>query len=125
MFNRKRTALHVCGAPFFCIAFASCGQIWRCNLPIIEFDKEIYERDLREEGILIGRKEGISIGRKEGVSIGREEGISIGRKEGREEQKKINIEFMLRNGKSPEEISSFCGYDLDYVKQILASLKES
>jgi hypothetical protein len=110
--------------------FLSGHRAEAINMCIIEFDKEIYERDLREEGILIGRKEGISIGRKEGVSIGRKEGVSIGRKEGvsigrkegREEQKKINIEFMLRNGKSPEEISNFCGFDLDYVKEVEASL---
>ena len=43
-----------------------------------EFNKEVYERDLREEGRIEGLGEGIDIGREEGIGIGREEGVSIG-----------------------------------------------
>ncbi len=65
-----------------------------------------YGNDCREEGIEIGREEGIEIGREEG----REEGIEIGREE--------DICKMLKNGKTPEQISDFCGYDLNYVRTV-------
>lgn len=61
---------------------------------ITEFDEKVYTDGIREEG--------------------REEGLKEGREEGRRE----DIIRMLKNNKTPEQISEFCDYDLEYVKSI-------
>ena len=48
------------------------------DMVVAEFNKEVYERDLREEGRIEGLGEGIDIGVEKGIGIGREEGVSIG-----------------------------------------------
>lgn len=40
------------------------------------------------------------------------------REEGREEGRREDIIRMLKNNKTPEQISEFCDYDLEYVKSI-------
>ena len=50
-----------------------------------EFDREWYEKKVREESQRIGLEEGRKQGLKEGLKEGRKEGIKEGRKEGRKE----------------------------------------
>lgn len=52
---------------------------------------------------------------------GREEG----REEGREKERFSSIERMLKKGKSPEQISDFCGYDLDEVLSVQKELLQT
>ena len=40
------------------------------------------------------------------------------KEEGRDEERKSHIMIMLDRGKEPEEISDFCMYDLDEVKDV-------
>ena len=47
-----------------------------------------------------------------------EKGLKKGRDEGRDEERKSQIMIMLDRGKEPEEISDFCMYDLDEVKDV-------
>lgn len=51
---------------------------------------------------------------------GREEGRAEGREEGRIEL----VESMLASGKTPEQISDFCGLDLDYIREIEETIKK-
>ena len=46
------------------------------------------------------------------------EGREKGREEGREGERRALIKRMLDKGKTPEEISEICGFDLSYVRQI-------
>ena len=78
---------------------------------------EVAER-LENIGRAEGRKEGRAEGRKEGREEGRAEGRAEGRKEGRTE----DISRMLNNGKTPEEIAYFCGFDLDEILQVQSEL---
>jgi predicted transposase/invertase (TIGR01784 family) len=71
-----------------------------------------------KRGVIIGRKEGEVIGEKRGKIIGREEGEVIGRKEGKIDERTETIKNMISKGKTPEEISDWCGYDLDFVKEV-------
>ena len=45
---------------------------------IYEFNQEVYDEVLREDGEAIGLEKGIEIGRNEGMKIGRSQGIEIG-----------------------------------------------
>ena len=65
------------------------------------------------------REEGFEEGRAEGRAVGREEG----RAEGRAEGQRSLIESMLRKGKTPDEISDFCDYPLQLVKEIEKSMR--
>ena len=47
-----------------------------------------------------------------------EKGISEGISQGREEEAKERIGIMLQKGKTPEEISDFCGYDPELIREV-------
>lgn len=47
-----------------------------------------------------------------------------GREEGREDERYQTVMSMLQRGKTPEEISEFCEYDLSYVKQVEEGIME-
>ena len=49
---------------------------------IYEFNQEVYDEVLREDGEAIGLEKGIEIGRNEGMKIGRNEGMKLGRSQG-------------------------------------------
>jgi DNA-binding CsgD family transcriptional regulator len=42
-----------------------------------------------------------------------------------EEDRCKTIKRMLGKGKTPEEISDFCGYDLQYVKKVQDSMAQT
>ena len=52
------------------------------EMGIYEFNQEVYDEVLREDGEAIGLEKGIEIGRNEGMKIGRTEGMKIGRSQG-------------------------------------------
>ena len=45
---------------------------------IWEFDQELHDKTLLEDGMIIGREQGVGIGREQGIGIGREQGIELG-----------------------------------------------
>jgi predicted transposase YdaD len=55
------------------------------------------------------------------ILLEREEARTEGRTEGREN----DIEQMLRNGRTPEEIAEFCGYDIRQIREVEARFKAS
>ena len=54
----------------------------------------------------------------------RREGREAGREEGRKDERYQTVKSMLQRGKTLEEISDFCAYDLSYVKQVEESMME-
>jgi predicted transposase YdaD len=70
---------------------------------------------LVRKGEVIGEKRGKVIGRKEGEVIGEKRGEMIGRINSRIE----TIKNMISKGKTSEEISDWCGYDLDFVREVV------
>lgn len=85
-------------------------------MSIFEYNEELHHKNLleegREEGWKKGLEEGLEKGMEEGLEKGLEEGLEKGLKEGRRE---IYCR-MLNNGKTPEEISSFTGESLEYLR---------
>jgi hypothetical protein len=55
----------------------------------------------------------------------RNEGIAEGEALGRTNGRRDDIISMLTNGKKPEDISNFCGYDLSYVLEIENSILQN
>jgi predicted transposase YdaD len=49
---------------------------------------------------------------------GRKEGIIKGRAEGMEEERNRSVKNMLAKGRSAEEIVDFCGYSIEFVRQV-------
>ena len=80
------------------------------------YNDEKYMRMLAEEE----KEEERAEGRAEGIAEGRAEG----RAEGIAHERYQTVSSMLQRGKTPEEISEFCEYDLSYVKQVAESLTE-
>jgi hypothetical protein len=70
------------------------------DMCITEFNQDVYEKGLLQEG----REEGRIEGRMEG------------RMEGRKQERVTLIQAMLRDGKSPEAIAEFCNIDLNEVR---------
>ena len=46
----------------------------------------------------------------------------IGREQGKEEQKREHIAEMLQDGKTPEEIESFCKYPMKLIEEVQNSM---
>ena len=59
-----------------------------------------------------------SIGEERGIRKGRREGRREGMREGRREGRQSVILDMLKNGKTPEAISEFCGFSIDQVREV-------
>lgn len=79
------------------------------------FDKELYERDLKENAIA----EGLAEGRAQGL----EEGRAEGRAEGRLEEKRELIKKKLAKGKSLEEIADALEDEVDVIKEIIKEME--
>lgn len=86
------------------------------KMSIFEYNEELHHKNLLEEG----REEGWKKGLEEGLEKGMEEGLEKGLKEGRRE---IYCR-MLNNGKTPEEISSFTGESLQYLRCLQKELTQ-
>jgi hypothetical protein len=52
-------------------------------------------------------------------------GKIAGKAEGIADERCESVKRMLRNGKTPEEISDFCGYELSYVRQVEESMRQT
>ncbi len=78
-----------------------------------EFNQEIYEKGLREEGW----EAGIEEGRKAGIAEGRENGIKEGVEKGRAAEKEQAIINMLDSGLSKEQIAE--KYPMKLIEQVL------
>jgi len=63
-------------------------------------------------------EEGYSKGQDAGYSKGREDGYS----NGKAEERSASIRNMLESGKSPEQISEFCGYPIQEVLDVKANM---
>lgn len=70
-----------------CISEGVLADFFRENreeiveMGVYEFNQEVYDEVLREDGEAIGLEKGIEIGRSQGVEIGKSRGIEIGRRE--------------------------------------------
>jgi hypothetical protein len=51
-------------------------------------------------------------------------GQIAGKAEGMADERCESVKRMLRNGKTPEEISDFCGYELSYVRKVEESMRQ-
>ena len=82
-----------------------------------KWDKIIRDREIEEgkqEGITIGKKEGITIGKKEG----KQEGITIGKKEGIVGM----IKNMLKENMDINSISRVSGESISEIKKIAKTM---
>ena len=70
---------------------------------ITEFNEKVFIDGIHEEG----RAEGLA------------EGLAEGRAEGRAE----TIKIMLQNGRTPEEIADFGGFEIEKIRKIQTLLK--
>ncbi len=70
-----------------CISEGVLADFFRENreeiveMSIYEFNQEVYDEVLREDGEAIGLEKGIEIGRSQGIEIGKSQGMEIGRRE--------------------------------------------
>ena len=85
------------------------------DMVLSTFNREIYERDLREEGKEEGREEGKEEGREEGKEEGREEGETL---------KLISLVCKkLRKAKKPEVIAEELEEDVSVINRICEAAK--
>lgn len=68
---------------------------------VLDFNEELHNKSLREEG--------------------REEGLKEGIEEGAKRERALMITRLSKNGKSAEEISMLLGVPLDNVKTVIAN----
>ena len=85
------------------------------SMSLFEFDAEEHEKAIKqiayEDGYDKGELEGYNKGELEGYDKGEEAGAIRGRAE--------LILSMFNSGKTPEQISDFCGLDLKEVKKVI------
>ena len=74
---------------------------------ITEFNEKVFIDGIHEEGRAEGLAEGLAEGRAEGLAEGRAETIRI----------------MLQNGRTPEEIADFGGFEIEKIRKIQTLLK--
>ena len=77
---------------------AKLNKIWRREY------MTLYMRDLEQQ------------------EIGEERGKEIGKEIGKEGEQKTRILYMLNNGKTPQEITDFCGYPITLVNEVKESM---
>ena len=87
------------------------------SMSLFEFDAEEHEKAIKqiayEDGYDKGELEGYNKGELAGYDKGEEAGAIRGRAE--------LILSMFNSGKTPEQISDFCGLDLKEVKKVIKS----
>ena len=90
-------------------------------MSLFEFDAEEHEKVIKqiayEEGELAGYNKGELAGYNKGELAGYDKGEEAGAIRGRAEL----ILSMFNSGKTPEQISDFCGLDLKEVEKIIKS----
>ena len=91
------------------------------SMSLFEFDAEEHEKAIKqiayEEGELAGYNKGELAGYNKGELVGYDKGEEAGAIRGRAEL----ILSMFNSGKTPKQISDFCGLDLKEVKKIIKS----
>ena len=91
------------------------------SMSLFEFDAEEHEKAIKqiayEEGELAGYNKGELEGYNKGELAGYDKGEEAGAIRGRAEL----ILSMFNSGKTPKQISDFCGLDLKEVKKIIKS----
>ena len=80
------------------------------------YDKDLYEKTLKEDA----REEGREEGREQGRAEGREQGKEEGREEGRKEEKRALVQKKLEKGKTISQIAD----DLEDTEENIAHLIE-
>ena len=91
------------------------------SMSLFEFDAEEHEKAIKqiayEEGELSGYNKGELAGYNKGELAGYDKGEEAGAIRGRAEL----ILSMFNSGKTPEQISDFCGLDLKEVEKVIKS----
>lgn len=85
------------------------------------------QRECIQEGILADfLKDNMMEARKVSILFDYDEEAYMRMREekGRADERYQTVKSMLQRGKTPEEISEFCEYDLSYVKQVEESMME-
>ena len=80
------------------------------KMHVLDFNEELHNQSLREEGY--------EAGLEAGLEKGREEGLEKGLEKGREEGQSSVILSMLKIGRTPKEISDFCNIPLEQITKI-------
>ena len=83
------------------------------SMSLFEFDAEEHEKAIKQIAYEEGELEGYNKGELAGYDKGEEAGAIRGRAE--------LILSMFNAGKTPEQISDFCGLDLKEVKKVIKS----
>ena len=83
------------------------------SMSLFEFDAEEHEKAIKQIAYEEGELEGYNKGELAGYDKGEEAGAIRGRAE--------LILSMFNSGKTPKQISDFCGLDLKEVKKIIKS----
>ena len=83
------------------------------SMSLFEFDAEEHEKAIKQ----IAYEEGELVGYNKGELVGYDKGEEAGAIRGRAEL----ILSMFNSGKTPKQISDFCGLDLKEVKKIIKS----
>ena len=83
------------------------------SMSLFEFDAEEHEKAIKQ----IAYEEGELVGYNKGELAGNDKGEEAGAIRGRAEL----ILSMFNSGKTPKQISDFCGLDLKEVKKIIKS----
>ncbi len=85
------------------------------KMSIYEFDQELHNRTLMDEGIAVGRELGIAVGREKG----REEGIIVGMSRGKAEGITSMILNMHEEHYTLEQIARISKKSVDEVREII------
>ncbi len=95
-------------------------------MSLFEFDAEEHERAIKqiayEDGYDKGELEGYNKGELAGYNKGELAGYDKGEEAGAIRGRAELILSMFNSGKTPEQISDFCGLDLKEVEKVIKSL---
>ncbi len=75
------------------------------------------------KGLAEGKKAGLAEGKKVGIAEGKKAGLAEGKKAGLAEGQLGIVSYMLRQGRTVDEISSLIGLPLDAVSLLVAKVK--
>ena len=83
-----------------------------------DWEKEKWDKIIRDKEIEISKQEGIDIGKQEGIDIGMQEG----KKEGKQEGIMAIIKNMLNNSFTLNQISEATGKSINEIKKIAKTM---
>ena len=92
------------------------------SMSIFEFDQELHNRTLYEEGLEDGERTGFAKGEKSGFAKGEESGFAKGEKTGLDKGRSLKLISLvcrkLQKNKTPEEIADALEEELDTIEKI-------